>query len=136
VLETQNNLHGLIKWVYSSLFDWVVRKVNFSHKAMASAAAVKFIGILDLFGFEILASNSFEQLCINLANERLQQHFNEHIFVSEQEEYQRQGVDCSFLTYSDNQSVIDLICKKPTGLFSILEEHAMLNRGEFILISR
>ena len=94
----------------------------------AATGGEKFIGILDIFGFEILQSNSFEQLCINYTNERLQQQFNEHIFVLEQDEYASEGLDWRGIAFRDNQAVIELIGKKPQGLLLILEEHSMMNR--------
>jgi myosin heavy subunit len=136
--DAKNNIYALVKWLYKRMFDWIVRKVNHSHhsvaddfnssKSHAAQVSSKFIGILDIFGFEILGVNSFEQLCINYTNERLQQQFNEHVFVLEQQEYAREGLDWKSISYRDNQHVIDLISKKPTGLLIILEEHGMMNR--------
>eukprot|EP01038_Epipyxis_sp_PR26KG_P011898 gene11898-15921_t len=130
-LETMNNISALIKWIYSCLFSWLVDKVNVAHCSINDniVKARKFIGILDIFGFEILQTNSFEQLCINFTNERLQQQFNEFVFEREQQEYRAEGLDWSSITYKDNQNVIDLIAKKPLGLLIILEEQGMLNRG-------
>jgi myosin-5 len=116
-----------MKYLYKSIFSWLVRKINSAH-ASADIKSEKFIGILDIFGFEILRSNSFEQLCINFTNERLQQQFNEQIFVAEQEEYAREGLNWTTISFRDNQPVIDLISKKPMGLLYILEEHGMMNR--------
>ena len=152
--DVRNNILGLNKWLYSAVFAWLVRKINHAHLSVSKGhsgkvlpgrrhshaameelrdiqnlTAVKFIGILDIFGFEILQTNSFEQLCINFANERLQQQFNEHVFVNEQLEYEREGLNWSTITYQDNQHVIDLISKKPKGLLPILEEYGMLNRS-------
>lgn len=130
--DVNNNVMALIKWVYSSLFAWLVRKINYSHCTMTTANVVaeKFIGILDIFGFEILQTNSFEQLCINYTNERLQQQFNEFVFEREQEEYAAEGLDWTSISYKDNQHVIDLISKKPMGLLVILEGQGMLNRTD------
>eukprot|EP00606_Chrysophyceae_sp_TOSAG23-5_P000381 GSChrysophyteH2.ASY1.ANO1.927.1 assembled CDS len=125
--EVSNNLNAFIKMIYTGIFSFIVRKINYAHShpdQVAGQQPSKFIGILDIFGFEIFQNNSFEQLCINFANERLQQHFNEHVFVSEQEEYQREGLDGSFITFSDNQNVIDLVTKKPAGLFCIMDDFA------------
>ena len=94
-----------------------------------AAGCSKFIGILDIFGFEILAKNSFEQLCINYANERLQQQFNENIFVNEQKEYEAEGVPVPTIVYLNNQDVIDLFAKKPSGVFILLEQYSLLNRN-------
>jgi myosin heavy subunit len=135
--DSKNNIFALIKWLYKRMFDWIVRKVNYSHYSTGHSGqpeqpdapgSSRFIGILDIFGFEILGVNSFEQLCINYTNERLQQQFNEHIFVLEQQEYAREGLDWKSISFRDNQHVIDLISKKPTGLLIILEEHGMMNR--------
>ena len=128
--EIRNNINAFIKMVYTGLFAYIVRKINYahSHPDQAGLSPKKFIGILDIFGFEIFERNSFEQMCINFANERLQQHFNQHVFVSEKEEYAKQGLDSSFITYSDNQDVLDLICKKPSGLFCVLDDFAKVNK--------
>lgn len=127
--ESLNNAQALIKWIYGALFSWIVRRVNQAHSSRADRSDIdSLVGILDIFGFEIMRHNSFEQLCINYANEMLQQQFNEHIFVLEQEEYRKEGINCSVISFRDNQHVIDLISKKPSGLLIILEEHGFLNR--------
>eukprot|EP01034_Spumella_vulgaris_P033872 gene33872-41784_t len=132
--ETRNNAQALMKYIYSKLFAWLVAKINLSHSSNTNSITEstnsnnKFIGILDIFGFEILQNNSFEQLCINFTNERLQQQFNEHVFVTEQEIYRSEGLNWSSITFQDNQHVIDMIARKPTGLLFILEEHGMMNR--------
>ena len=128
--EVSNNLHAYTKMIYNALFAFIVSKINCAHANQSDIATTKSISILDIFGFEIMHKNSFEQLCINFANERLQQHFNEHVFVSEYEEYQRQGIDPTFITYMDNQDVIDLISKKPAGLFPVLNDFAKVNKTE------
>ena len=132
--DVTRNVLALVKWMYNRLFGWLVRKINLSHSRLSTTASAsehaRFIGILDIFGFEILGVNSFEQLCINLTNERLQQQFNESVFVSEQEMYRAEGLQWDNIKYRDNQHVIDLISgAKPQGLLLILEEHCMLNRG-------
>jgi len=128
--DVQNNTLALMKYLYKSIFAWLVRKINSAHASADSdsRSVEKFIGILDIFGFEILRANSFEQLCINFTNERLQQQFNEQIFVAEQEEYAREGLNWTAISFRDNQDVIDLISKKPHGLLFLLEEHGMMNR--------
>jgi myosin heavy subunit len=131
-IDIMNNLAGLIKWVYSCAFGWLIKKINFAHCSVSPSdvtKATKFIGILDIFGFEILGLNSFEQLCINFTNERLQQQFNEYVFDREQNIYREEGLDWNAIQYKDNQPVIDLIGKKPNGLLIILEQQGMLNRG-------
>jgi len=143
VLEVRNNILALIKWIYNRLFSWLVIKINHANsksnsaddgakKITVSNAYSSFIGILDIFGFEILGVNSFEQLCINFTNERLQQQFNEYVFTTEQDMYRREGLEWSDITFRDNQHVIDLISstKRPKqGLLILLEEQSMLNRA-------
>jgi myosin heavy subunit len=96
-----NNIRALIRWVYSNLFTWVVKKINFSHCSTANASIAPpkfFIGILDIFGFESLESNSLEQLCINFTNERLQLAFNECVFEREQNQYKGM-MHCNYLLF-------------------------------------
>ena len=127
--ESSNNVMALLKWLYKQLFSWLVEQINSAHACSDSKRVVtKYIGILDIFGFEILGRNSFEQLCINYTNERLQQQFNDYVFVKEQEEYATEGLNWTTISYRNNQNVIDLISKKPSGLLMILEEHGMMNR--------
>jgi myosin-5 len=129
--EVANNANALLKFLYSKLFEWIVSKINECHSSFYnSASTIHFVGILDIFGFEILRSNSFEQLCINYTNERLQQQFNQHVFVSEQEMYRSEGLEWENVSFQDNQPVIDLISnvKKPLGLLQLLEEQGLLNR--------
>lgn len=131
MIDINNNIAALSKWMYSSTFAWLIKKINFAHCSVAPPAAIakKFTGILDIFGFEILQTNSFEQLCINFTNERLQQQFNEYVFDREQNIYKAEGLEWDAIQYKDNQPVIDLIGKKPSGLLIILEQQGMLNRG-------
>ena len=124
----------MIKWIYNKIFDYLVSQIN--HSFINNATSIgkqidktKFIGILDIFGFEILQSNSLEQLCINYTNERLQQQFNDHVFISEQIDYQREGINWNSVSYKDNQGVIDLIGKKPSGILCVLEEHGVVMVG-------
>ncbi|CAM9845780.1 unnamed protein product, partial [Chrysoparadoxa australica] len=132
--QASENLQALIKYTYGQLFSWIVGKVNTSMMIRASSpnggsASEAFIGILDIFGFEIMVRNSFEQLCINFANEVLQQQFNQHVFVLEQEIYASEGLDWTNIDFKTNQGVIDLVAKKPTGLLIQLEEINMLGRN-------
>ncbi|KAG0001924.1 Myosin type-2 heavy chain 1, partial [Modicella reniformis] len=101
---------SVAKYIYSSLFDWLVNNVNSSLCSEAVASRVKsFIGVLDIYGFEHFKKNSFEQFCINYANEKLQQEFNQHVFKLEQEEYVREKIDWTFIEFSDNQPCIEMI---------------------------
>ncbi|XP_072950421.1 myosin-17-like [Typha angustifolia] len=118
---------GLAKTIYSRLFDWLVDKINVS--IGQDPNSTKLIGVLDIYGFESFKSNSFEQLCINYTNEKLQQHFNQHVFKMEQEEYTREEINWSYIEFVDNQDVLDLIEKKPGGIISLLDEACMFPRS-------
>ncbi|XP_031397303.1 myosin-6-like isoform X3 [Punica granatum] len=121
------NRDALAKIVYSRLFDWIVERINSS---IGQDPHSKFIiGVLDIYGFESFKTNSFEQFCINLTNEKLQQHFNQHVFKMEQEEYTREEIDWSYIEFIDNQDVLDLIEKKPGGIIALLDEACMFPRS-------
>ncbi|GLJ12586.1 hypothetical protein SUGI_0194010 [Cryptomeria japonica] len=121
------NRDALAKTVYSRLFDWLVDKINKS--IGQDPDSVSEIGVLDIYGFESFRKNSFEQFCINLANEKLQQHFNQHVFKMEQEEYSKEEIDWSYIEFIDNQDVLDLIEKKPVGIIALLDEACMFPRS-------
>ncbi|KAK8937305.1 hypothetical protein KSP39_PZI012267 [Platanthera zijinensis] len=115
------------KTIYSRLFDWIVDKINVSIGQDPDAKSI--IGVLDIYGFESFKINSFEQLCINLTNEKLQQHFNQHVFKMEQEEYTREEINWSYVEFVDNQDVLDLIEKKPGGIIALLDEACMFPKS-------
>ncbi|KAL4325114.1 hypothetical protein GQ457_11G003420 [Hibiscus cannabinus] len=118
---------ALAKIVYSRLFDWIVDKINSS---IGQDPDSKFlIGVLDIYGFESFKTNSFEQFCINLTNEKLQQHFNQHVFKMEQEEYTKEEINWSYIEFVDNKDVLDLIEKKPGGIIALLDEACMFPRS-------
>lgn len=94
---------SLSKELYGRLFNWIVLRINSETETTGSTANLKFIGILDIFGFEIFAINSFEQLCINFANEKLQQHFTSHTFDMEEQLYKSEGVPFENVVYISNQ---------------------------------
>ena len=120
---------SVAKYIYSSLFDWLVETMNSFLAPDDILEHVKtFIGVLDIYGFEHFAKNSFEQFCINYANEKLQQEFNQHVFKLEQEEYLREQIDWKFIDFSDNQPCIDLIEGK-MGILSLLDEESRLPMG-------
>ncbi|KFK31068.1 hypothetical protein AALP_AA6G064300 [Arabis alpina] len=118
---------ALAKIVYSKLFDWLVTKINNSIGQDPSSKYI--IGVLDIYGFESFKTNSFEQFCINLTNEKLQQHFNQHVFKMEQEEYTKEEIDWSYIEFIDNQDVLDLIEKKPGGIIALIDEACMFPRS-------
>lgn len=118
---------SMAKSLYSALFDWIVLRINhalLNKKDMEESVSCLSIGVLDIFGFEDFERNSFEQFCINYANEQLQYYFNQHIFKLEQEEYQSEGISWHNIDYTDNIGCIHLISKKPTGLFYLLDEES------------
>ncbi|EXJ80274.1 hypothetical protein A1O1_08416 [Capronia coronata CBS 617.96] len=120
---------SVAKFIYSSLFDWLVETINHGLATEEVLQRVNtFIGVLDIYGFEHFAKNSFEQFCINYANEKLQQEFNQHVFKLEQEEYMREQIDWTFIDFSDNQPCIDLIEGK-MGILSLLDEESRLPMG-------
>ncbi|KAL0994796.1 hypothetical protein UPYG_G00127270 [Umbra pygmaea] len=118
----------LAKLIYAQLFEWLVKFINESMCAEKSTWC-NFIGLLDVYGFECFQLNNLEQLCINYANEKLQQHFVAHYLKAQQEEYVSEGLEWSFVQYQDNQSCLDLIEGSPMGVFSLLNEECRLNRA-------
>ncbi|CAJ0925622.1 unnamed protein product [Ranitomeya imitator] len=118
---------ALAKATYDRMFKWLVSRIN--RTLDTKLARQFFIGVLDIAGFEIFEYNSFEQLCINFTNEKLQQFFNHHMFVLEQEEYKKEGIEWVFIDFGlDLQACIDLI-EKPLGILSILEEECMFPKA-------
>ncbi|XP_071763121.1 myosin-7-like [Centroberyx gerrardi] len=118
---------ALSKAVYEKMFLWMVVRINQSLETKQPRQY--FIGVLDIAGFEIFDFNTFEQLCINFTNEKLQQFFNHHMFVLEQEEYKKEGIEWTFIDFGmDLQACIDLI-EKPMGIMSILEEECMFPKA-------
>eukprot|EP00878_Enallax_costatus_P022226 GHUV01023569.1.p1 GENE.GHUV01023569.1~~GHUV01023569.1.p1 ORF type:complete len:1540 (+),score=641.95 GHUV01023569.1:53-4672(+) len=118
---------ALAKALYAGVFNWVVAAVN-AKLDMGKKASGRFIAILDIYGFEQFQINSFEQLCINYANERLQQQFTRHLFTLEQEEYQAEGIDWTKVEWIDNQACVEVIEGKTSGLgvLSVLDGQCQL----------
>ncbi|XP_043257794.1 unconventional myosin-IXAa-like isoform X1 [Colletes gigas] len=117
---------AMAKCLYGALFDWIVLQVN--HALLSKKDTLRdhqgnSIGVLDIFGFEDFKTcNSFEQLCINYANEQLQHYFNQHVFQYEQREYRKQGIRWTDIGYSDNSGCLNLIEGKPSGLLCLLDD--------------
>ncbi|GMJ10224.1 ARABIDOPSIS THALIANA MYOSIN 1, myosin 2, ARABIDOPSIS THALIANA MYOSIN 4 [Hibiscus trionum] len=127
---------ALAKFIYASLFDWLVVQINKSLE-VGKRCVGRSISILDIYGFESFKKNSFEQFCINYANERLQQHFNRHLFKLEQEEYVMDGIDWAKVDFVDNQECLDLFEKKPLGILSLLDEESNFpNATDFTLANK
>ena len=134
VERAEKGLEALLKATYGALFSYLVRRINDSiayrrgsegdseQPVLEQLKPAACIGVLDIFGFESFALNSFEQLCINYCNEALQQQFNAFVLKNEQAEYEREGIDWSFIEFPENQDVLDLIEKRGTGILSILDD--------------
>ncbi|KAM9120152.1 myosin-1B [Pangshura tecta] len=127
VQQVHNSVGALAKAVYEKMFLWMVIRIN--QQLDTKQPRQYFIGVLDIAGFEIFDFNSLEQLCINFTNEKLQQFFNHHMFVLEQEEYKKEGIEWEFIDFGmDLAACIELI-EKPMGIFSILEEECMFPKA-------
>lgn len=124
---------ALVKAIYGHIFEYVVEMINKTlHKDQQLSSGS--VGILDIFGFENFDSNSFEQLCINYANENLQQFFVRHIFKIEQEQYEKEGITWSNINYIDNQENLDMIGLKPMNLLSLIDEESRFPKGTDITL--
>ncbi|XP_057643828.1 myosin-IIIa [Chionomys nivalis] len=117
---------AMSKTLYGRLFSWIVNCINslLKHDTSPSGDEELSIGILDIFGFENFKKNSFEQLCINIANEQIQYYFNQHVFAWEQNEYLNEDVDARVIEYEDNRPLLDMFLQKPMGLLSLLDEES------------
>ncbi|WPT16300.1 Myosin-11 [Picochlorum sp. SENEW3] len=127
-----NTRDSFAKTLYSRTFDWLVECINKSIGQDPSPSSL--IGVLDIYGFEEFARNDFEQFCINFANEKLQQHFNQHVFKMEQKEYEDEGIEWSYIEFVDNQDVLDIIegsgsnRSKISGILDLLDESCKFPR--------
>ncbi|KAF4032858.1 FYVE zinc finger domain-containing protein [Phytophthora infestans] len=127
---------SLTKAIYGRLFTWLVRRLSDEINYFDSAVSISdedeelaTIGILDIFGFESLNRNGFEQLCINYANEKLQAQFNEFVFVQEQQIYMAEGIDWTNISYPSNAACLALFDDKSNGLFSLLDQECLMPKG-------
>lgn len=119
---------AVTKYIYSSLFDWLVEQMNVKLALGSVETRNRMIGVLDIYGFERFKVNSYEQFCINYANERLQNEFNQHVFKLEQEEYMQEKIKWTFIDFADNQPTIDMI-EGRLGILSLLDEESRLPSG-------
>ena len=129
--EVKYAVDALAKHLYERVFQYIIERINDNLKNETYQGVLNFIGVLDIAGFEIFKQNSFEQLCINYTNEKLQQYFNHHSFILEQSEYLREDIQWEFIDFGqDLQPTIDLIeTKNPMGVLEILNEECMVPKA-------
>eukprot|EP00434_Breviolum_minutum_P005396 symbB.v1.2.004758.t1/scaffold242.1/size254583/5 len=127
VRQAADNRDALARALYGIVFNFIVYSTNLSIGYMEDVKL--FVGVLDIFGFECFKMNSFEQLCINFTNERLQQFFNSFVFKLEEQLYEREGIPWDALDFPDNQDSVDLLAGKKEGVFAMLDEECIVPNG-------
>uniref|UniRef100_A0A8C3JX06 Myosin VIIB n=1 Tax=Calidris pygmaea TaxID=425635 RepID=A0A8C3JX06_9CHAR len=132
VVQAADGRDAFVKGIYGRIFLWIVNKINsaiFNPTSQKSKDRCQSIGLLDIFGFENFSNNSFEQLCINIANEHLQQFFVNHVFKMEQEEYLAEHIAWNNINFTDNRQALDVIALKPMNIISLIDEESKFPKG-------
>ena len=134
--QAMESRDAFVKGIYGKMFIAIVEKINVAlYQTKSSKKST--IGVLDIFGFENFSVNSFEQLCINYANENLQQFFVKHIFKLEQEYYTKEGINWKNILFVDNQVILDMIGMKPMNMMSLIDEESKFPKGtDFTLLAK
>ncbi len=141
VQEAKDVRDSMAMTLYSLLFEWIIRKINVTlEKNGASNTSqrgrCRMIGLLDIFGFESFVTNSFEQLCINFCNEKLNNHFNEHVFKHELSIYESEGIEVEELDFKDNAMIVDFLENQNCGILSLLDDQIMISGTDDKFLSR
>nr|XP_039264286.1 unconventional myosin-VIIa-like [Styela clava] len=132
ILQAQDAKDAYIKSLYSRIFIRIVSKINsviYSREESQDKSGILSIGLLDIFGFENFENNGFEQLCINFANEKLQQFFVRHIFKLEQKEYDEEDIEWRHIEFTDNQEILNMIADQPMNVLALITEEARFPKG-------
>jgi len=131
VQQAKESRDAFSKALYSHLFNWLIKMINLTltHGNKSSSSTNQFIALLDIFGFENFETNSYEQLLINYCNEKLQYHFNSHIFMMEQEAYVLEDIDIGYINFKDNSPTLSVIETKVTGILSMIDEEINIPKG-------
>ncbi|KAM9008237.1 unconventional myosin-VIIb isoform 2-T4 [Ara ararauna] len=132
IVQAADGRDAFVKGIYGRIFLWIVNKINsaiFNPTSQKAKDSRHSIGLLDIFGFENFSNNSFEQLCINIANEHLQQFFVQHVFKLEQEEYRAENITWSNIDFADNRQALEVIALKPMNIISLIDEESKFPKG-------
>jgi myosin-5 len=131
MIDCENARDSWSKTLYERLFDWLVKKLNITI-APRDIGASAAIGLLDIYGFEVFDKNGFEQIMINYTNEKLHQLYISYVFKEEREVFAREGLEefCGKIKYTDNGMVMELLDKKKTGVFEILDESCVIKTSD------